>query len=144
MSSEGQVKVRVTHRFDTTPEKLFDAWLDPEMVRQWMFVPTPGEMVRVDIDARVGGSFCFVHRRDGQDVEHVGEYLEIDRPRRLAFTWAVADEEGSDRVTVDIVPVEGGCELTLTHELDPEWAEDANRTEAAWSGMFDALAALTA
>lgn len=144
MNPHSNVEVRVTHRFAASPERVFDAWLDPEMVRKWMFVPTPGEMVRVEIDPYVGGSFCFVHRRDGEDVEHLGEYVEIDRPRRLVFTWAVADEEGSDRVSIEITPLETGCELTLSHELHPDWSEYADRTHNAWSNMIDALSEMLA
>lgn len=96
-------------------------------------------MVRAEIDARIGGSFAFVDRRDGKDVEHTGEYLEIARPRRLVFTLSV-DESAADRVIVDIVPIETGCELTLMHEMRPEWAEYASRTEEGWSGILDGLA----
>jgi hypothetical protein len=44
-------------------------------------------------------------------------------------------------VTIDIVPLETGCELTLTHEMRPEWAEYTSRTEAGWAGLLDGLAA---
>jgi uncharacterized protein YndB with AHSA1/START domain len=74
-------------------------------------------------------------------VEHFGEYLEIDRPRRLVFTFSVdRHEPDGDRVAIDIVPLETGCELTLTHEMKPEWAEYADRTEQGWTGMIDGLA----
>src|SRR5207253_792689 len=75
-----------------------------------------GQMVRAEVDARVGGSFNFTDRRDVGDVEHVGEYLEIDRPRRLVFTFGVPKySPAMTRVSVDIVPLDTGCELTLTH-----------------------------
>jgi len=36
MNTEPHVNVRVTHRFNTSPERVFDAWLDPEMIGRWM------------------------------------------------------------------------------------------------------------
>ena len=94
-------------------------------------------MIRVEIDPRVGGSFNSM-RRDGEDVEHVGEYLEIDRPRRLVFAFSVPKfSKQITRVTIDIVPVGNGCELTLTHEgVLPEWAD---RTQSGWGMILDSL-----
>lgn len=43
-------------------------------------------------------------------------------------------------MTIDIVPLETGCQLTLTHELHPDWADYASRTEAGWTKMLEALA----
>jgi uncharacterized protein YndB with AHSA1/START domain len=132
--------VRVTHRFSTTPERVFDAWLDPEKARQFFFATLTGQMVRAEIDARVGGKFVMVDRRDGEDVEHTGEYLEIDRPRRLVFTFAVPKYSPNiDRVTIEIVPLETGCELTLTQEMKPEFAEYKSRTEKGWKTILEAL-----
>jgi uncharacterized protein YndB with AHSA1/START domain len=142
MNTEGKVNVRVTRRFRPSPERVFDAWLNPEMIGSWMFGPSlrEEEVVKISTDARVGGSFSFVVRRQGVEIDHIGEYLEIDRPGRLVFTWAVApDPIDSSRVTVEIVPLETGCHLTLTHELHPDWADYASRTEAAWTKMLDAL-----
>jgi uncharacterized protein YndB with AHSA1/START domain len=131
--------VKVTHCFSVAPERVFDAWLDPDLVRQW-FAPGLGEMVRVDVDPQVGGKFSFVQRRGEDDVDHVGTYLELDRPRRLAFTWSVPqDSDDTSRVVIDIAPLETGSELTLTHELHPDWADYAERTEEAWSKMLQAM-----
>ena len=133
------VIVRVTHRFDASPEQVFDAWLDPASAGKFLFATATGQMMRADTDPRVGGKFSFVDRRDGQDVSHSGEYLSIERPRRLAFSFSV-DGSAPTRVAIVVVPVDSGCELTLTHELDPKWAEDAGRTEAGWIGILDGLA----
>jgi uncharacterized protein YndB with AHSA1/START domain len=115
---------------------VFDAWLDSDLIGAWMFGhATPDEeVVRVSVDPRVGGSFSFLVRRNGKEIDHVGEYLEIDRPRRLVFTWAVRENlPDKSRVIIEIAPAPGGADLTLTHELDPKWADYAERTEEGWT-----------
>lgn len=134
--------VRVSRWFDASPERVFDAWLAPDLIRKWMFGPAlrDEEVLRVELDARVGGTFSFLVRRQGELVDHVGRYLEIDRPRRLAFTWGTdRDPPDSSRVGIDIVRLENGAELTLTHRLHADWADYADRVEAAWTKMLDAL-----
>src|SRR5262249_49397337 len=136
------IKISVTRHFDAPPERLFDAWLDPEMIGKWMFGPAlrEEEILRIVADARVGGSFSFLVRRQGQEIDHVGKYREIDRPRRLVFRWGMAGAwEDESFVVVEIVPQGGGAELTLTNEMDPKWADYASRTRAGWSKMLDAL-----
>lgn len=138
------VTVRVTRHFSASAEQVFDAWLDPELIGRWMFGPNlrDEEVVRIELDPRVGGKFSFVVRRQGEEIDHVGEYLEIDRPRRLVFTWGVRkDLPDSSRVIIDIVPLETGAELALTHELHPDWADFASRTEAGWTKILAAIAA---
>lgn len=140
MTSDTRPTVRVTRRFDAPAERIFDAWLDPKTAGRWLFATATGRMVRVEIDARIGGRFIFVDRRDGEDVEHRGEYLDIDRPRRLVFTFGVPKYSSeTTRVCIDIVPLDTGCELTLTHEgVLPEYAE---RTKAGWTEILGRLAA---
>jgi uncharacterized protein YndB with AHSA1/START domain len=140
MSAENLVTVRVTRRFSASPERVFDAWLDPKSAGEWLFATPTGTMVRVEIDARVGGSLRITERRDGEDIDHIGEYLEIDRPRRLVLNFAVPKFSSErTRVAVEIVPSGSGCELTLTHEgVLPEYAP---RTESGWTMILDGLAA---
>jgi uncharacterized protein YndB with AHSA1/START domain len=135
----GREVVRVSRHFEATAERVFDAWLDPKRAGRWLFATPTGEMVRVEIDARVGGRFVFVDRRDGQDVEHVGEYEQIDRPKRLVFTFAVPQFSAEyTRVIVDIAAVGRSCDVTLTHEgVLPDYA---TRTAQGWTGILDGLA----
>jgi uncharacterized protein YndB with AHSA1/START domain len=141
MSDQATITVRVKHQFTALPERVFDAWLDPEKARRFLFATAAGQMVRAETDPRVGGRFTFTDRRDGEDVEHTGEYLEIDRPRRLVFTFAVPKYSSVvTRVTIEIVPMDDGCELTLTHEgVPPEYAE---RNVEGWTRILAALAAI--
>jgi uncharacterized protein YndB with AHSA1/START domain len=143
-SPASNVKVSVTRHFNASPERVFDAWLDPEMIGRWMFGPAlrEEEVLRIVADPRVGGSFSFLVRRQGEEIDHIGKYREIDRPRRLVFTWGIAGEsEDESLVIIEIVPRWTGAELSLTHELDAKWADYASRTEAGWTKMLDALAA---
>ena len=117
MSDPEMKTVRVTHRFTASAERVFDAWLEPEKARRFLFATPTGQMVQAETDPRVGGRFTFTDRRDGMAVVHTGEYLEIDRPRRLVFTFAVpAYSALVTRVTLEIAPLDDGCELNLTHE----------------------------
>lgn len=137
------IVIRVRRGFDASAERVFDAWLDPERARAFLFSTSTGVMVRAEVDARVGGSFNFTDRRDGVDAEHIGQYLEIDRPKRLVFTFHT-DRNSTElsRVTVEIVSVGSGCELTLTHEMDQKWADYKHRTEAGWTSILEGLGAV--
>lgn len=142
MTVTESVSVTVSRRFDAPAERVFDAWLDVEAARRWLFTMPDTEPVRAEIDARVGGSFTFVDRRNGDLVVHQGTYLEIERPTRLRFRFWVADQpDAVDLLTVDIDPEGDGCTLTLVHELHPDWADYEAFTRQAWGAMFDLLAA---
>jgi uncharacterized protein YndB with AHSA1/START domain len=128
-------QVRVSHRYKAPPENVFDAFFDENKAKKFMFATPTGEMVRVEIDPRVGGKFIFVDRRpDMGEVEHVGAWLEIDRPRRLVFEFAVpAYDPTKTVVTVEIVPDGDGSVLTLTH--DGVFEEYVKQTQQGW-GMI--------
>jgi uncharacterized protein YndB with AHSA1/START domain len=133
----------VKHRYNAPAERVFDAFLDPAKAGNFLFATPAGQMVRVEIDPRVGGKFNFTDRRDGQDIEHVGEYLEIDRPRRLVFTFAAIQFEPTPmRVEIDIASVDGGCELTLTHTMSPKWAAFKTKSAEGWGKILAGLEAV--
>jgi uncharacterized protein YndB with AHSA1/START domain len=136
------LQARVVRRFEASAEQVFDAWLDPFMLGRWMFGPDvrDEQIVRLSLEPWVGGRFSFVVRRQDQEIDHIGRYLELDRPRRLVFTWAVAPNpiDGS-RVTVEIRPRARGCELMLVHRMEPEWREYVSRTLEGWTHMLGTL-----
>lgn len=134
------VQVRVTRHFDDSMERVFNAWIDAETAGKWLFATPTGQMVRAEIDPRVGGSFIFVDRRNGEDIEHTGDYVEIVPPRRLVFDFGVPKyTTEKTRVTIGIAPAASGCELTLIH--DGVWADYEARTTQGWNMILDGLSA---
>ena len=116
MTLEARGSVRVEYVFKASAERVFDAWLSAEKATAWLF-PGLGERVTLaEIDPRVGGLFRFVTNRAEQEMEHAGEYLEIQRPRRLSFTIRSSGSDHVEWITVDIEPRGAGCILTLINE----------------------------
>jgi uncharacterized protein YndB with AHSA1/START domain len=139
MTNEEFLYARVTYQFTASAERVFDAWLDPSKARLW-FGPGLGEMTRVEIDPRIGGKFNLTQRRDGEDVEHIGEYLEMVRPTRLVFTWIVPKySSDSSRVIIDIEPLDSGCLVNLAHELPAQYEEYLDGSITAWTIMMKVM-----
>ena len=136
--AEALQTVRVTRRFDAAPERLFDAWLDQGTIGTWLFATPDGAMTAVELDPRVGGAWRIVERRDGEDWEHRGEYLAIDRPRLLKFSFVDPVFAKATSVTVAIAARDGGGEIALTHDgVLPEWVAP---TTKGWGMILDGLA----
>jgi uncharacterized protein YndB with AHSA1/START domain len=131
--------VRVTHHYDAAPERVFDAWLDPAIAGRFLFATPTGQMIKAETDPRVGGRFTFTDRRpDMGDVEHVGSYIRIDRPRRLVFDFAVPKYAATlTRITLDFAPSGAGCDITLTHE--GVYEEYVTQTQAGWTMILAGL-----
>lgn len=142
MDREITSRIQLKRRYVATPEQVFDSWTDPGKIGAWMFGPAvrDEEVVHLATDPRAGGGFSFVVRRNGEEIEHIGKYLEVNRPGRLAFTWGTAEDlPDTTQVTIEINPADLGAELTLTHRLNPNWEGDVRKIEVSWSKMLDAL-----
>lgn len=143
--------VRVQRAFACTADAVYDAWLDPALARRFLFATPPtGEVVRCEIEPGVGGKLVVADRRpvDGDaghiEIEHSGRFLQLDRPRRIAFAFSVPQFGGPETtVVIDIEPQGDGCELTLRHDLGPaEGAKDMlERTEKGWATILANLEA---
>ena len=131
--------VVVTKHYDIAAEQVFDAFLDVETARRFLFATATGEMITAEIDPRVGGRYTFTDRRpDMGEVLHTGEYLEIDRPRRLVFTFGVPQfNPDYTQVTVEITPAGGGCDLTLTNDGIPD--EYVTGNQDGWTRILAGL-----
>ncbi|WP_034158260.1 SRPBCC family protein [Sphingomonas sp. ERG5] len=134
----------VTRDFTAPPERVFDAWLDPVQAGKFLFATPDGEMRTVEIDARVGGRALIVERRPAGDAGHRLEYEVIDRPNRLVFLFAADPAEDGEwtRVSIAIAATAQGSTLTLTHEMDPQWAAYEDQARQGWTMILTSLATL--
>lgn len=132
--------------FSVPAQRVYDAVLDPDMIARFMFGPLLREEIILHIgnDPRVGGAFSYKVQRGDDVIDHVGEFLELDPPRRIRFTWGIAGQSDGEPsvVTIDIAPTPDGCRLTLTQEIPAEWAAYVDRSRAAWEKMLGVLESL--
>jgi len=140
VGEDSDTSLRITRRIRATPEELFDAWTNPESVRVWM---CPGDVkeARARLDARVGGQFQIDMVTPKATVELSGEYLVVDRPRKLSFTW-VSKPTNNLRtvVTIDLKPLGADeTELTLMHVGLPS-ADSTKGHRIGWGTILDKLA----
>lgn len=137
------VTVRVSRQFNATVECVFDAWLDPVTAGSFLFATHAGEVVRAEIDARIGGRFTFVRRENDIEIRRAGAYVSIERPHLLEFSFSDnARTPTDDRVIIELAAVGLGSLLVLTHEMRLERYAERQRVESEWSRRLGMLAFL--
>jgi uncharacterized protein YndB with AHSA1/START domain len=128
-------KLTVRREIAAPAQELFDAWLDPAKLAVFMR-PSDTKRSAVKVDPRVGGAFEVVMHTPSGTVPHTGTYREIDRPRRLVFTWNSPYALHNDSlVTVEFRPAGKGTEIVLTHEGLPTKEAVSGHTKG-WSDIL--------
>ncbi len=133
----------ITRHFDAPPERVFDAWLDPKLIAQWIG-PRGVQAEATKLEARIGGAYAItMHTPDKMDPKVSGAYKEIVRPSRLVFSWMWAHETQETLVTLTFKPAGKGTEMTLVH-TNFATAERRDSHNNGWTGSFDKLAEVLA
>jgi len=138
-SADGKHRTVVRRRMPAPREIVYEAWIDPDGIREWM---CPGDVVSAEavLDVRVGGSLRIIMRAEDRVHEHVGTYQIVDPPAKLAFTWSgVENQEEITLVTVDFFAHGDESELVITHERFSK-ADVAQRYEMGWGTIASKFA----
>lgn len=133
-------EILIERKFDATAELVFEVWTTPEHVRNWWGWETDPMSV-CEIDLRVGGKWRFVAvNEDYGEVDFYGEYLEIDRPRRLVSTEVFAPYPDSPAVnTLTLQENDGVTTMTILVEYPTKEARDATIASGMESGLQHSL-----
>lgn len=131
--------VRLERVLPAEIHRVFDAWANAEAMSRW-FVVEPTWTVSAVNEFRVGGTFRIeMDRGDGTVFVCWGEYLEIEAPTRLVFTWSSAIPAiQRSRVTIELTPQGAATGLVLIHEDLPDTPEGRAHT-IGWDGSLSNL-----
>jgi uncharacterized protein YndB with AHSA1/START domain len=146
--AEVMTELRLERTFQAERERVFDAWVNEEVLRLWWAAQPDWECSGAAVDPRVGGRYELSMREPDSGTEHTvaGEYREFERPSRLVYTWAWQGDDAASNADADdtLVTVEfhdEGDEATrvvLTHTGFASEESRANH-EHGWNGCFDNL-----
>jgi len=132
--------VKVRRRVRAGADEIFDLWTKPDLMVRWMS-PYPGAVdCKASSDLRPGGAFRLVMSSQESRREVSGVYVEVDRPRKLVFTWeGPLTNNVNTLVTVELNPLGDETDLVLTHERLPTQAIVEGHTRG-WGHILDHLA----
>jgi uncharacterized protein YndB with AHSA1/START domain len=132
--------VQIRRRVRASTEEVFDLWTKPDLMARWMS-PYPGAVdCKASCDLRPGGAFSLVMTSAESNREVTGTYVQIDRPRKLVFTWiGPLTNHVNTLVTVELTPHGDETDLVLTHERLPTSAIVEGHTRG-WDHILDHLA----
>ena len=131
----GTEQVEVTRMVPAPVAEVFRWWTEPALIEQWM---TPVGTVEAEVELHVGGRLRIVMRDQSTEIEHRGEYLEVDPPTRLVFTWHSRFTNGTSVVKVTLAP--DGDTSTLVRIVHSQLPPEAAASHAGgWGAMVDRL-----
>lgn len=142
--------IRIERILHAPPDRVFRAFLDPDLIRQWM-APDDLDIDRVTVDARVDGRVEIWHSRHGVSTgKFEGRFVKIDPPRELVYHWAFVGTEPEKGEYFDtLVKIQlrawrdGQTQITVVHERLAELRRGAphvhQRLVPGWENCLDQL-----
>ncbi len=139
------IKLAIKKVINATPKEVFDAWTRPELMKQW-YAPGDMKVPSASTDLKIGGVYTVEMKGEmgGEPVNPTvcGTYQKIIPNRLVSFTWGwQGDPSPETLVTVELAEVEGGTEVTLTHERFAS-VEARDKHQHGWTGCLENLAKL--
>ncbi|WP_026867008.1 SRPBCC family protein [Jeotgalicoccus marinus] len=152
MTEKSVVNLTMNRDFNVEPEKLFEAWTNPDLFRNWFMTLQATNKVAKN-DLQIGGEWEVVDHRQGQDFRAIGTYKEIVENEKLVFTFKMPQfSEYEDTLSVVFDETSTGTNMTFSHDItvlhEPDLTEDdiqkaekayRDSTEEGYNYMFMGL-----
>jgi len=137
-----ELSLTVTKKIKAPIDSVFNAWLNPKLLSQFI-LPMPGmpEPV-VDNNPIIGGKFTILMQVGENKIPHTGEYIEIERPNKLVFTWQSPFSADGSIVTIIFKELNDNIthvELTHIKFIDEE---ARNNHTGGWTNILNCLEGL--
>jgi uncharacterized protein YndB with AHSA1/START domain len=130
--------VRIVREFDASPEKVFRAHADPELVAQWLG-PRNAEMRLDRFDFRTGGCYRYLHTENGQEYGFHGSFHEVRLNQLIVQTFAfegVPDGVALERILFEDTG-DGRTRLTSTSLVESFESRDAFVASGIEAGVVE-------
>lgn len=133
------LKVNVSKTIAAPITNVFDAWLDPVTLAKFMLPLSGMANPEVENEAHEGGAFSIVMQVGDNKIPHTGRYLEIDRPKKLAFTWESPESVDDSVVTLNFTELNDG--KTMIELIHVKFIDEQRRSnhEGGWSNILAQL-----
>lgn len=136
MAVESERVIEIERRIEARPEEVFVYLTDADMYTSWMGMAA-------ELDPRPGGVYRVTMNRD---TIAVGEYLAVDPPSRVVFTWGWEGDgtvpPGSTTVEITLREDGDGTILRLRHSGFPT-DEAAASHRVGWTMYVERLSVAT-
>jgi uncharacterized protein YndB with AHSA1/START domain len=128
-------EMTIARTIPASAEKIFDLWMNPK---------SPGGpwfgAERVIINPVVDGLFYIAVKHEGRAWPHYGRFIQVDRPRRIEYTWMSEATKGAESVvSLTMEPRGEDTEVTLRHSGVPD-DEMGRQHKDGWTWILSTLA----
>jgi uncharacterized protein YndB with AHSA1/START domain len=137
MNDKGSITIEWD--FYKPPDKIWDAWIDPNIVKKWFGSDPKGKVISAKMNVEIGEKFevTFI---GSDNIVHTcyGEYKKIMENEELIFTWNWKSEpDPVSEVSVILLPTKYGTKMIFKHSN--LYNESAHNYEIGWTSTFHKL-----
>ncbi|GAB2693629.1 SRPBCC family protein [Mucilaginibacter koreensis] len=139
-----ETKVTAEKEFSVLAERLYEAWITPEDLKQW-WKPSENQLKEVELDNKEGGriKYVFVTKEGQPAITITGEYKEVKPNEKLVYTWnwdlASENTKKSDhQLTIEFSAADQGSKINVTQENFQD-GEAVEPHEQGWQKALEDL-----
>jgi len=131
--------VNISKTIQAPIEAVFDAWLNPDMLSQFILPMKGMPQPQTENEPHEGGRFTIIMQVGDEKIPHTGTYLTINRPHELVFTWESPFSIDGSTVVLQLLALdENQTALKLTHRKFIDEQTRSNH-EGGWGNILDTL-----